>query len=96
MVNLSTKSFPGAQFWLARERLGLMPRKMFCLKTYADYDDEQLTRAKGGVIAAQINGTKLEMVENIIMPVTDESRKRSRILYKSNKRKLSMRHLRNK
>ena len=27
MVNLSTKSFPGAQFWLARERLGLMPRK---------------------------------------------------------------------
>ena len=27
MVNLSTKSFPGAQFWLARERLGFMPRK---------------------------------------------------------------------
>ena len=27
MVYLSTKSFPGAQFWLARERLGFMPRK---------------------------------------------------------------------
>ena len=36
MVNLSTKSFPGDQFWLARERLGFMPRKTlrrrFCLK----------------------------------------------------------------